>query len=169
MVDVDVDFYLADPQGLLRADATYPDGFTQGLVYLATRRVDGQQDTDPDANEFQFAGVPGLTAQNMSRLICAAHYTINYNGGTVVQSTSLFSLPPASTAIDLDVTAIPLIGADELKLSWLGGNRPFVIQRSTTMASGNWVDLVTTESRTFTTPMSSRADYFRVKGSAAQE
>jgi hypothetical protein len=155
---VDVDFYLADPWGLLQTDGTYPDGFPQGLVYLATRRLDGPQDTDPAAGVFSFAGLPGLTAESMNRLVCTAHYT--GTGTNEFQSTTMFSLPPTGAAMSLSVVAGE---GRSLAMSWLGGTGPFLIQHSASLGSGAWNDLVTTSNRSLTLPMAGPAGYFRVQ------
>jgi len=161
---VEVDFYLADPGGLLRSDENYPDGYPQGLVYLATRRVDGPQDGDAAPNAFAFASLPGVTAQNMNRLICAAHYT--GTGGTVFASTTMFSLPPFGAAMSLEVDGVE--GSRNLAFSWLGGTGPFLIQHSSSLGSGAWNDLVTTAGRRLVLPPAGPAGFFRVQDRATK-
>ena len=157
-ITVDVDFYLADPWGLLQSDGVYPDGYPQGLVYLGTRRVDGPQDTDPTAGSFSFTGVPGLSDGTLNRLICAAHYT--GTGSNEFQSTTMFSLPTAGAPMSLSVEAVE---GRNLALTWLGGTAPFLVQHSSTLGSGGWNDLATTSARTLTVPMVGPVGYFRVQ------
>lgn len=165
-ITVDVDFYLADPWGLLQYDEIYPDGFPQGLVYLGTRRVDGPQDTDPAPGDFAFAGIPGVTDETMNRLICAAHYTgADEDGNTLFESTTMFSLPPAGAALSLGIQ--PAEG-QALAMSWLGGTPPFLIQHSTGLGAGGWNDLLTTSARSLTLPMVGPAGYFRVQDRATK-
>lgn len=162
-ITVDVDFYLADPWGLQHADGTYPDGYPQGLVYLASRRVDGAQDADPAVGSFAFAGLPGVTPETMNRLICAAHYT--GGGTTVFQSTTVFSLPPAGAAMSLSVAAEE---GRNLALSWLGGTGPFLVQHTAALGAGAWNDLLTTTNRSLTLPMAGPAGFFRVRDRATR-
>lgn len=157
-IAVDVDFYLADPWGLLHSDGVFPDGYPQGLVYLGTRRVDGPQDTDPAAGSFAFAGVPGLSDGTLNRLICAAHYT--GTGSNEFQSTTMFSLPPAGAPMSLSIETVE---GRNLALSWLGGTAPFLVQHSSSLGAGGWNDLLTTSSRSLTVPMVGPVGYFRVQ------
>ena len=158
---VDVDFYLADPWGLQHADGAYPDGYPQGLTYLATRRVDGAQDTDPAVGAFAFAGLPGVTPETMNRLVCTAHYT--GSGSTEFQSTTVFSLPPAGAAMSLSVEAVE---GRNVALSWLGGTGPFLVQHSA--ALGAWNDLLTTTGRSLALPMAGPAGFFRIQERATK-
>lgn len=162
-ITIEVDFYLADPWGMLQSDATYPDGYPQGLVYLATRKVDGPQDTDPAVGTFAFAGIPGLSPETMNRLICAAHYT--GAGSVEFQSTTVFSLPPAGAAMSLDVRAVE---GRNLAMSWLGGTGPFLVQHSTSLGTDAWTDLITTPGRSLAVPMVGPAGFFRVKDRATK-
>jgi len=162
-ITIDVDFYLADPWGLQQADGLNPDGYPQGMVYLATRRVDGPQDLNATPGEFSFAGIPGLTDATMNRLICAAHYV--GTGSSTFESTTMFSLPPAGAAMTLSVALAENL---TLAMSWLGGTGPFLIQHSTSLTTSGWNDLVTTPARTASLPMVGPAGYFRIQDRATK-
>lgn len=162
-ITVDVDFYLADPWGLLQSDGIYPDGFPQGLMYLGTRRVDGPQDTDATPGAFAFPGLLGVTTENMNRLICAAHYS--GAGTTEFESTTMFSLPPAGAAMTLSVTAVE---GRSIGMSWLGGTGPFLVQHSTSLGTGAWNDLLTLPGRSVALPMAGPAGFFRIQDRAAK-
>jgi hypothetical protein len=160
---VDVDFYLADPWGLLQSNDTYPGGYPQGMVYLGTRRVDGPVDTDPTAGSFSFPGLPGLSAESMNRLVCAAHYT--GTGTNEFQSTTLFSLPPAGAAMSLSVQA----GEGNLvDFSWLGGTGPFLVQHTPSLATGSWNDLLSLPGRAVSLPIAGPGGFYRVQDRATK-
>ena len=162
------DFYLADPEALALIDEANPDGFPQGLTYLASRRVDGPDDSDAAPRDFAFANVPGVTAENLGRVICTAHYSMPGEGG--FESTSIFSFPPQLTATpvgDLAVSIVvdPATGASIL--SWTGGQSGFAVEHSPTLLEGSWTNLLTTNERQAVIPRSGTSHYYRIKSGVA--
>lgn len=158
------DFYLADPEALALADEANPDGFPQGLTYLASRRVDGPDDTDAAPHAFAFANVPGVTAENLGRVICTAHYSMPGDGG--FESTSIFSFPPQVTGapaggLVLSISADAATGASIL--SWTGGEGGFSIEHSTTLLDGSWRELLFTTQRSAVIPRDGAVHYYRIK------
>lgn len=162
---VEVDVYLADPEGLTKADATYPKGWVQGRTYLGTF-FEGSpvDDGNSAANEFSFdISAFNLSAADLGRLVVTANYPLA--AGPVV--TSVFSLPTASAVVQpptpIEEFKATLDGAN-VKLTWLGGKAPFTVQRRDTL-TGAWTDAATVSAREYSTPASAAVALFRVVGS----
>ncbi|MFM7101189.1 MAG: hypothetical protein ACKO3N_08450 [Verrucomicrobiota bacterium] len=162
---VEVDVYLADPEGLSKVDATFPKGWVQGRTYLGTF-FEGSPVDDGNSNpgEFSFDITPfNVSAADLGRLVVTANYPLA--AGPVV--TSIFSLPTGSAVVPpppplADLKA-SLDGAN-LKLTWTGGKAPFTVQRRETL-TGTWADAATVSAREYATPAAATAALFRVVGS----
>jgi hypothetical protein len=99
----------------------------------------------------------------MNRLICAAHYS--GAGTNEFESTTMFSLPPVGAAMTLTITEVE---GRSIGMSWLGGTGPFLVQHSTSLASGAWNDLLTIPGRSVTLPMAGPAGFFRIQDRATK-
>jgi hypothetical protein len=54
--------------------------------------------------------------------------------------------------------------ANNVTLTWAGGNPPFIVQRRDSLSTGTWTDMVTNTVRTVTVPRTGTAGFLRVAG-----
>lgn len=70
--------------------------------------------------------------------------------------------PSVTPGGDIKVS-MQLVG-NSLVLTWTGGSAPFKVQQRSSLSSGAWSDLTTTQGRTATIPISGQAEFVQVVG-----
>lgn len=164
---VAVDFYIADPGGLTHQSAEYPSGWLHGRRYLGTLTEGSAQDADPAPGSFRFdIRAWALGIADLRNLVCTANYRLS----TGAVATSAVSEPLGDKATDPTTPPSPirlaatLLADGSIKLSWTGGNPPFVVSRLASLAPGATTENVTVTARESTVPASGPRGFFRVTG-----
>jgi hypothetical protein len=88
-------------------------------------------------------------------------YTLMLSGSNGVHAVAYDAV--VITAISSIVLNVTRAGPN-VNLTWTGGTAPFVVERSSTLASGAWSGVVTTSVQNASVPIAPGSAFFRVRG-----
>jgi hypothetical protein len=170
-----VDIYAADPEGLNSGvyldQANYPDGYSQGVRWLARVIDNTARDFDP-APGFVTADLSALALPVGTQLTVAVTYMDATNVPTTGHwVTGPFSSPatvPAGIPGTNQITlAGPTLGTNGVVAAWTGGVSPYLVQFKRAL-NDPWMDLVTTTNRSVIIPTVAVSGFLRVSDQAVQ-
>lgn len=114
----------------------------------------------------QYSGPGTVAFENTAKL--QSKVTFSTNG----VYTLMLSADDGVHAVAYDAVVITVTSNIQLTItrsgtnalvSWLGGNPPYVLQKTTALP-GPWKDALTTSLQTVTLPLTNRAEFYRVRG-----
>lgn len=169
-----MDIYIANEEGLTNGlkfqtlTNMMPFGWAQGETLVAANvLVDGSDDLNPAANTFA-VDISRYNLAPGTKVTCTISYTpyAITNLATATRNgvmTARFAAPVALQAsTEIRITSIAQSGGNAT-ISWTGGDGPYVIEKSSSVAPTSWSVVATSSSNSVTVPVDAASAYFRVR------
>ena len=169
--NVIIDVYVANEEGLTNGAkfqtlTNILPVWAQGEKVLAYNlQADEAGDLDPATGAFNFNIAPYKIPAG-TKVTVTASYARDGAVGTYMAEmhTSRFSLPVSLVAASpITITNIVNNGDGTGTINWTGGDAPYIIERSTDLASGVWEGIQTNATATATVSLADSKAFYRVQ------
>jgi hypothetical protein len=169
--NVIIDVYVANDDGLTNGAkfqtlTNILPVWAQGESVLAYNlQADAEGDLDPATGAFNFNIAPYKIPAGTKVTVTASYAKAGVVGTYMAEMhTSRFSLPVSLVAASpIRITAIVNNGDGTGTMNWTGGDAPYIVERSTDLASGVWEGIQTNATATATVSLADSKAFYRVQ------
>jgi hypothetical protein len=171
LTNVIIDVYVANEEGLTNGAkfqtlTNILPVWAQGEKVLGYNlQADKAGDLDPATGAFNFNIAPYKIPAG-TKVTVTASYARDGAVGTYMAEmhTSRFSLPVSLLSVPaIVITNIVNNGGTTATITWVGGDAPYILEKSTNISSGVWVPILTNATTTATVPINTSKAFFRVQ------